>query len=203
MFRGPAVVKHPFVAPKEHVFGPCSMAGKDRWSLQELHSVSQNGYRPQAGDNVGLRVLRKQPGASLAVQWSRILLPMQETRVWSLAWEDSTYTEATKPVSHNYWACAPEPRSPESPRRETTTERALQSHALQPETPPQGEACAPKLERTPAPQPEKSPRSSEDPAQPRIKTFLKNESSSALLNRSSKSGLAFLFFALQCYVWIF
>ena len=30
VLKGPVVVKRLFLAPKEHVFGPCSMAGKDR-----------------------------------------------------------------------------------------------------------------------------------------------------------------------------
>ena len=49
--------------------------------------------------------------ASLEVQWLRIRLPMQGTRVWALVWEDPTYRGATKPVCHNYWACALEPTS--------------------------------------------------------------------------------------------
>ena len=44
-------------------------------------------------------------GTSLVVQWLRIHLPMQGTRVQSLVWEDPTCRGATKPVSHNYWAC--------------------------------------------------------------------------------------------------
>ena len=47
--------------------------------------------------------------ASLVAQWLRICLPMQGTRVRALVWEDPTCHGATKPVSHNYWACAPEP----------------------------------------------------------------------------------------------
>ena len=46
------------------------------------------------------------PGASLVVQWLRICLPMQGTRVRALVWEDPTCRRATGPVSHNYWACA-------------------------------------------------------------------------------------------------
>ena len=38
-------------------------------------------------------------------------LPMQETWVWSLIWEDPTCCGATKPVHHKYWTCALEPRS--------------------------------------------------------------------------------------------
>ena len=45
-------------------------------------------------------------GASLVAQWLRICLLMQGTRVPALAWEDPTCRRATRPVSHNYWACA-------------------------------------------------------------------------------------------------
>ena len=40
---------------------------------------------------------------------SRIWLPMQGTRVWSLVWEVPTCHRATKPVHHSYWACTLEP----------------------------------------------------------------------------------------------
>ena len=36
---------------------------------------------------------------------------MQETQVWALVREDPTRRGATKPVCHNYWACALEPAS--------------------------------------------------------------------------------------------
>ena len=57
--------------------------------------------------------------ASLVVQWLRLCLPMQGTRVRALVWEDPTYRGATRPVSHNYWACASGACAPqqESPRR--------------------------------------------------------------------------------------
>ena len=42
-------------------------------------------------------------------QWLRICLPMQETRVRALVWEDPKCHGTTKPVCHNYWACALEP----------------------------------------------------------------------------------------------
>ena len=47
----------------------------------------------------------KYPGASLVAQWLRVCLPMKGTRVWALVWEDLTCCGATRPVSHNYWAC--------------------------------------------------------------------------------------------------
>ena len=45
-------------------------------------------------------------GTSLVAQWLRICLPMQGTRVRSLVQEDPTCRRATKPMHHNYWACA-------------------------------------------------------------------------------------------------
>ena len=45
---------------------------------------------------------------SLVVQWLRILLPMQGTRVRALVWEDPTCHGATEPVRHNYWAWVPQ-----------------------------------------------------------------------------------------------
>ena len=46
--------------------------------------------------------LKKIFWASLVAQWLRICLPMQETRVRALVWEDPTCRGATGPVSHNY-----------------------------------------------------------------------------------------------------
>ena len=56
------------------------------------------------------------PRASLVVQWLRVCLPMQGTRVRALVWEDPTCCGATKPVSHNYWACASEACAPQQER---------------------------------------------------------------------------------------
>ena len=50
-------------------------------------------------------------GASLVAQWLRIRLPMQGTWLRALVREDPTCRGATKPVCHNYWACALEPGS--------------------------------------------------------------------------------------------
>ena len=41
-------------------------------------------------------------GASLVVQWLRICLPMQGTRVQALVWEDPTCHGASRAVRHNY-----------------------------------------------------------------------------------------------------
>ena len=43
---------------------------------------------------------------SLVVQWLRICRPMQGTEVRALVQEDPTCHGATKPVHHNYRACA-------------------------------------------------------------------------------------------------
>ena len=61
----------------------------------------------------------KEARASLVAQWLRICLPMQGTRVRALVWEDPTCRGATRPVSHNYWACASGACAPqqERPRR--------------------------------------------------------------------------------------
>ena len=40
------------------------------------------------------------------VHWIGVCLPMQGTWVRSLVQENSTGCRATKPVHHNYWACA-------------------------------------------------------------------------------------------------
>ena len=45
------------------------------------------------------------------VQWIRIHLPMQGTRVWTLVLEDPTYRGATKPAHPNFWTCTLEPLS--------------------------------------------------------------------------------------------
>ena len=79
-------------------------------------------------------------GTSLVVQWLRICLPVQGTRVRALVREDPTYRRATKPVSHNYWAREPQLLSPHA----TTTEAHVpRARAPQQEKPPQWEACAP------------------------------------------------------------
>jgi len=51
-----------------------------------------------------MKVLLKEGigGTPLKVQWLRIYLPMQGTRVRSLVQEDSTFCRAVKPVLHNY-----------------------------------------------------------------------------------------------------
>ena len=56
-------------------------------------------------------ILKSNMGTSLVAQWLSIRLPMQGTRVRALVREHPTCRGATKPVRHNYWACALEPAS--------------------------------------------------------------------------------------------
>ena len=51
---------------------------------------------PPSGSRMGQEVSYQDN--SVVVQWLRLHLPMQETRVWSLMWEDPTYLGVTRPV---------------------------------------------------------------------------------------------------------
>ena len=66
--------------------------------LEVTHFISTHS----ALDRPNQRALIEKKGASLVVQWLRICLPMQGTRVRALVWEDLTCRGATRPVSHNY-----------------------------------------------------------------------------------------------------
>ena len=97
--------------------------------------------------------------ASLVAQWLRIRLPMQGTQLQALVREDLTCRGTTKPVQHDYWACALEPashnyraREPQllSPHATTTEARMPRAQAPQQEKPPQWEAHAPQRRVAPA-----------------------------------------------------
>ena len=98
----------------------------------------------------------------------KIPLPMQETWVRSLIWDDPTCHGATKLTHHNYEARALEPRSHNSWAHvwhcsPTALEPVLhnqKSHSNKPALQLEGSPCSPQLE--------KSLRSNEDPAQPII-----------------------------------
>ena len=79
---------------------------------------------------------------SLVAKWIRIYLPMQKTQVQSLVGEDPTCPGTTKPVSHNYRACALEPGT-------ATTEPTDLDCAPQQEKPLKWEPCARQLESSP------------------------------------------------------
>ena len=97
--------------------------------------------------------------ASLVAEWLRIRLPMQGTQVRALIQEDPICRGATKPVCHNYWACALETAShncwarvpqllkpvhlePMLPTREATTMRSLI-------TTTKSSPCSPQTEKSP------------------------------------------------------
>ena len=92
------------------------------------------------------------PGTSLVVQWLGVRLTVWGTWIRALVREDPTCCGATKPVRHNYWACALEPEShnywackPQllKPVCHNYWAREPRAHALQQEKSPQWEACAP------------------------------------------------------------
>ncbi|KAJ8793530.1 hypothetical protein J1605_019364 [Eschrichtius robustus] len=66
------------------------------------HRSEKPAHRNEERDFPGGTVIKNQPaGASLVVQWLRICLLMQGTRLRALVWEDPTCRGATGPVSHN------------------------------------------------------------------------------------------------------
>ena len=68
--------------------------------------------------------LKNKSRASLVPQWLRVRLPVRGTRVRALVWEDSTCRGATKPVRHNYWACASGACAPQGERPQQWEARA-------------------------------------------------------------------------------
>ena len=97
-------------------------------------------------------VISKCQRASLVAQWLRVCLPMRGTRVRALVWEDPTCRGATRPVSHNYWACASGACAPQRER------------------PWQWEAHAPQWRVAPARHSWRKPsHRNEDPTQPKNK----------------------------------
>ena len=78
---------------------------------------------------------------------------MQGTRVRALVREDPTCRGATKPVRHNYWACALDPASHNfwaCVPQLLKPERLEPTRAPQQEKPPQWEARAPQRRVAPA-----------------------------------------------------
>ena len=72
----------------------------------QIHTPNQLNLNPWGHLN-----LKNLPQASLVVQWQRIRLPMQETWVRFLIWEDPTWCRAAVPVGHSYWAWVLEPEA--------------------------------------------------------------------------------------------
>ena len=83
----------------------------ERYNLPRLNQEEiENMNRPITSNEIET-VIQNLPTASLVVERLRISLPMQETRVRALVWEDPTCHRATKPIRHNYWACILKPTS--------------------------------------------------------------------------------------------
>ena len=100
---------------------------------------------------------------------------MLETQVQSLGREDPICRGATKPVCHNYLACALEPSS------HSCWRPLPRAHALQQERPLPGEVWAPQQESSlHSTWLEKEPCSSKDPAWPKINLKIKK------INRKTK-----------------
>ena len=84
-------------------------------TIHILHSITSLVSRKDSTDE-NITIKNEITGASLVAQWLRICLPMQGTRVRALVWEDPTCCGATRPVSHNYWACASGACAPQQER---------------------------------------------------------------------------------------
>ena len=75
----------------------------ERYNLLRLNQEEiENMNRPITSNEIETVIKNLPTGVSLVAQWLRVCLPMQETRVRALVWEDPTCLRATRPVSHNY-----------------------------------------------------------------------------------------------------
>ena len=98
-------------------------------------------------------------------------MPMQETQVRPLVWEDPTCHRATKPMHHNYWACTLEPEDHNYGAHMPQLPNCMCSRAWAPqqEKPPQREAtterspCITAREEAPLATARESPHSNRDP----------------------------------------
>ena len=73
----------------------------ERYNLPRLNQEKiENMNRPITSNEIETVIKNLPTWASLVVQWLRVCLPMQGTRVRALVWEDPTCRRATRPVSH-------------------------------------------------------------------------------------------------------
>ena len=84
------------------------------------------------------------------MQWLRIRLPMQGTRVRALVWEDPTCRGATKLVCHNYWARVPQLLKPACLEPVLCNKRS--HHNKKPRTATKSSPRSPQLEKVRAQQ---------------------------------------------------
>ena len=92
----------------QELWGPSPATGKMNASHLRL-AEGAFFWRTLTGSEHTKREIKKENRASLVAQWLRIHLPMQGAWVQALAREDPTCRRATKPMRHNYRACALEP----------------------------------------------------------------------------------------------
>ena len=154
----------------------CILIPMQRYSKIEIHSLTtcrpmmmNSQFLPTRSLWKEIKHINKMLGASL---WLSVKNPPahEETWVQSLIREDPTCNGATKPVCHNCWACAPEPRShnywAHKPQLQPTCSGV---HALKQEKSLQGEALSPQIESSPhLLKLKKSPGSNEDLSQSKI-----------------------------------
>ena len=112
-------LQHPWRVKRHilHAEGQSDKLGRRKMSSESSQEI--NFCFP-----IELSHLRKVSRASLLAQWLRICLPMHGTQVQALGWEDPTCSGATRPVSHNYWACASGACAPQQERPQQWEARA-------------------------------------------------------------------------------
>ena len=140
---------------------------------KSYHPLPWEKGREEEGEGKGERERENKTKwrASLVAQWLRIYLPMQGTWVRALVQEDPTCHGATKPVQHNYWACALEPASHNYWARvpQLLKPVRLESVLCNKKKPLQWEAHTPQRRVAPAHRNQRKPtHSNEDPTQPKI-----------------------------------
>ena len=89
---------------------------KEKRSWRNQAPARQTILQSYSNQDSMVLVQKQTHRAFLVAQWLRICLPMQGTRVRAPVWEDPTCRGATRPVSHNYWACASGACAPQQER---------------------------------------------------------------------------------------
>ena len=98
------ITRSAFSSSAESHMVPSSLLERHKLLLPAVHKTYLGGdlrYTQEQKEHCHISMLRNWR-ASLVAQWLRICLPMQETRVRALVWEDPTCRGAAGPVSHNY-----------------------------------------------------------------------------------------------------
>ena len=82
---------------------PCPFAAETLVTIAMENQMIQNALEKSP--------FKRNHWTSLVAQWLRISMLMQWTKVQALVQQDPICCGSTKPVGHNYWACALEPAS--------------------------------------------------------------------------------------------